>query len=60
MEKRLKFFLDGVFGAEVSRYDLYKKKGEIITSIRTKQVEEYKKINARQIEKRKELARQYL
>lgn len=55
MNKKLKLFLDSVFEAEIERSEILKKKGDIILSVRTKQAQEYKKINERQIEKRKEL-----
>ena len=56
MNKKIRFFLNGYFDSEISSSGLCKKKGDIVVSIRTKQIQEYKRINARQIEKRKELS----
>lgn len=56
MDKRLKLFWNGYMRGEIDSFGLCKKKGEIITSIRARQVQEYKKINAKQIEARKELS----
>lgn len=56
MNKKLKFFWNGYFDSEISSFGMCRKKGDILASIRTKQIQEYKKINIRQIEKRKELS----
>lgn len=59
MNKKIKLFLDGMLEAEVAPSRVCKKKGDIVLSIRTRQVQEYKKINERQIRERKELVFQY-
>lgn len=59
MSRKLKLFLYGAFEAEVAPSGICKKKGDIVLSVRAKQVQKYKEINRVQIEERKKLRSQY-